>query len=200
MGRKGVTYEEVAEVADAMMIAGIEPSTKAVRERLGRGSNSTIGAFLAKWRAKRAAAAAPNIQTNLPPEFARAVTAFINDQVDAVKTAADTALAAERSAGASSEAEVELLRDELEAADGRIAQMEVELGESAGRLKQANDAADALDMKLAAAERRIADAEKIAAVAEARREAAEQRAVEATSRELETRAELKAKILPAHAA
>lgn len=204
MGRRGITYEQVDEAANTLEAAGTDPSTTAVRKLLRQGSNSTIGAHLARRRAKRAAEATPNIQTSLPAEIARAVTAFVNDQVARVTTAAEAAVAAERSAGAASEAEVEQLAEEIEAANTRIAELEVQVAEAAGRLKQVlsqtGEASQLLETKLAAAERRAADAEKAAAVAEARCEAAERRAVDASNREIETRAELKAKMHPAHVA
>lgn len=196
MGRKGVTYEEVAKIADEMIAMGIEPSTDEVRRRLGdTGSNSTIGAHLAKHRAKRAAAIAPDAQTTLPNEIAKAVTAFINAQVEAVKMAADRALAAERTAGEAAEAEVEQLTEALEAAQVRINQLEVELAESAGRLKQglkqASDAYHEVEARLLAAERRAGEAEKAAAVFEARFQAAERRADEAVGREHSVLAQLR---------
>jgi colicin import membrane protein len=197
MGRKGVSYEEVAMIADELIAMGIEPSTNEVRKRRGNtGSNSTIGRHLAKVREKGAAASAPDAQTTLPNEIAKAVTAFINAQVEAVKMAADRALAAERTAGEAAEAEVEQLTDLLDAAQARITQLEVEVSEASGRLKQglkqANDTNLLLEAKLTAAERRVADAEKAAAVAETLVAATERRAVEAINREQEMRAELKA--------
>jgi len=192
MGRRGVTYDEVARVAEAILAEGGEPSTKNVRERLGSGSNTTIGEHLRRWRGKRAEMSVPEVQTALPSEIARVVTAYINSQIQLVRNAADALLAAERKAAADAEAEVEQLTDELDAARSQMAQLEVTVAETAGRLKQANDACTALDAKYLAAEHRVADAEKLAAIAETRVEAAERRAGEAVAREQEARADLKA--------
>ena len=194
MGRRGVTYDEVAKVAEAILTEGGEPSTKNVRERLGSGSNTTIGEHLRKWRVKRAEMSAPEVQTALPGEIARVVTAYINSQIQLVKNAADALLAAERKAAADAdaEAEVEQLTDELEANRSQMAQLEVAVAETTGRLKQANDAYIALDAKYLSAEHRAAEAEEVAAIAETRVEAAERRSVEAVAREQEARADLKA--------
>jgi colicin import membrane protein len=195
MGRRGVTYDEVARAADAIVGEGNQPSTTAVRVRLGGGSYTTIGAHLAKWREAQAERTAPHIQTSLPGDVALAVTKFMNGQLEALKSAFDATLAAERAAGASAEEEVEQLTEQLAFAQTQIGQLETQLGEASGRLKQAVEQAAAahaaLDTRLVQAERRATDAERIAAVAEARADAADRRAREAESREHDVRAELK---------
>ena len=62
MARQGITFEQVAAVADALAGEGQQPTIRAVRERLGdTGSPNTIHKHLAAWREARpvAAAAAP---------------------------------------------------------------------------------------------------------------------------------------------
>ena len=53
MGRKGVTKEQVFEMAAALQDEGIAPTVKAIQERTG-GSYSTITPHLAEWRKERA--------------------------------------------------------------------------------------------------------------------------------------------------
>jgi len=50
MGRRGVTYEQVASTAKALVERGIRPSTRAVRDELGTGSYCTIQKHLERWR------------------------------------------------------------------------------------------------------------------------------------------------------
>jgi len=54
VGRTGVTYEEVAEAARALTEEGRRATAAAVRERLGRGSLTTIQRHLQTWREREA--------------------------------------------------------------------------------------------------------------------------------------------------
>ena len=53
MARVGITFEQVAAAADALVGEGQSPTIKAVRERLGTGSPNTIHAHLVQWRQAR---------------------------------------------------------------------------------------------------------------------------------------------------
>lgn len=67
MARTGITYEQVAAVADALIGAGQQPTIKGVRERLGTGSPNTVHAHLVAWREARpvAVVAAPTLPASL---------------------------------------------------------------------------------------------------------------------------------------
>lgn len=195
MGRKGVSYEQVVEIAEALLAEGVPLDavvTTNVRARLQTGSNTTVGDHLATWRQKHADGTAPVVKLALPPQLAQPIAAFIKAQADAAKVPVEQLLAGERAARSAAEAECQRLLDEVDAARERIAQLEVTMAESSGRLKQAQEAHLVLDERLSAAQRQRADAEKSAAVAEARGEAAERRAEQAEKREAEVRDELKA--------
>lgn len=56
-----VTQQAVVEAAEALMVEGVEPSTKAVQARIGGGSYSTVKRYLDVWAQAREATAA-----NLP--------------------------------------------------------------------------------------------------------------------------------------
>lgn len=62
MARPGVTYEQVAAVADAMIGEGKEPGIQSIRDRIiaagGSGSPNTIHRHLTAWKAARPQAAA----------------------------------------------------------------------------------------------------------------------------------------------
>ena len=52
MARQGITFEQVAAVADALAGEGQQPTIRAVREKLGdTGSPNTIHKHLTAWRA-----------------------------------------------------------------------------------------------------------------------------------------------------
>lgn len=67
MARIGITYEQVAAVADGMVGAGLQPTIKSVREHLGTGSPNTVHAHLVAWREARpvAVVAAPTLPASL---------------------------------------------------------------------------------------------------------------------------------------
>jgi chromosome segregation ATPase len=69
MARPGVGIERITEVIRELEAQGKEPTVTAIRERLGQGSFSTIGAVLADWRRERASEARPAVPE--PPESMR---------------------------------------------------------------------------------------------------------------------------------
>lgn len=99
MARIGITYEQVAAAADALVGAGQHPGIKAVRERLGTGSPNTVHAHLTTWRAARPAAvvAAPTLPASL--------MSAISDEIS------------QAAARARAEVETELVRSQAEAAE-----------------------------------------------------------------------------------
>lgn len=50
MARYGVTFEKVADIANALAAADVNPTVDRVREKLGTGSKSTIAKHLKRWR------------------------------------------------------------------------------------------------------------------------------------------------------
>lgn len=53
MPRNGISFDQVAAVADVMLAEGDNPTNKSVRERLGTGSGNTIHRHLSMWREAR---------------------------------------------------------------------------------------------------------------------------------------------------
>ena len=53
MSRNGITYPDVARYAEELTAGGTEPTIERIRIQLKTGSNSTIGAHLRTWRARR---------------------------------------------------------------------------------------------------------------------------------------------------
>lgn len=75
MPRIGVSYDEVAAIADGMMAEEVCPTIKAVRERLGSGSCNTIHRHLSAWREARPqlAAAMPELPVSIINAFSREI-------------------------------------------------------------------------------------------------------------------------------
>jgi Plasmid replication region DNA-binding N-term len=53
MTRPGVTYFDVANIAQQLIASGYEPTIERIRSQLKTGSNTTIGTHLRIWRSKR---------------------------------------------------------------------------------------------------------------------------------------------------
>jgi hypothetical protein len=59
MGRAGILYEEVAEAAERMLLAGVSPTLEKLRSQLGAGSYSTLSKHLQSWRMMKKQAPEP---------------------------------------------------------------------------------------------------------------------------------------------
>lgn len=72
MARDGITFEQVAAAADALVGDGQQPTIRAIRERLGTGSPNTVHRHLVAWREARphATASAPELPTSLTAAIA----------------------------------------------------------------------------------------------------------------------------------
>ncbi len=69
MARPGVTYVEVAEIANQLVVESKNPTIEQIRLVLGTGSSSTIAAHLKKWRAAQQDATRIAVKTQLPTEL-----------------------------------------------------------------------------------------------------------------------------------
>lgn len=93
MTRPGVTYFDVANVAQQLIASGQEPSIERIRIQLKTGSNSTIGAHLRTFRAKQDPLQQLATKEKIPEELIvllkglwERVIAQAETQVEAVKT------------------------------------------------------------------------------------------------------------------
>ena len=59
MARPGITYEQVAATADALVGRGEKPTIQAIRDALGTGSPNTIHRHLTAWRSAQSPAERP---------------------------------------------------------------------------------------------------------------------------------------------
>ena len=146
MARQGITFEQVAAVADALAGEGQQPTIRAVRERLGdTGSPNTIHKHLAAWREARpvAAAAAPELPQALTAAIAaeieraasRARGEIEGRLVQAQAEAAELAAAGEVLEGERDELaeQVAVLTTERDTLSGKAAQQAADLAEAQQR-------------------------------------------------------------------
>lgn len=191
MGRESsITYVQVAAIADAMKAAGSNPTSRAVRERLGNiGSMGTINKLLQTW--KTGEEHAVNASLTLPAPLQRAIIEFLTQELasstatieaellDQTQEAADLATENELQAAAL-DANAETLRgvrSELAILQGRILQVEAESLTTQTQLDNERRAAEALRAELATARHQLEVVPRIEAELVAlRNEAASERA------------------------
>lgn len=165
MARIGVSFEQVAAVADGLVGDGLQPTIRAVRERLGdRGSPNTIHKHLTSWREARpvAAAAAPELPQVLSAAIAAEIERAASQArgeiegrlVQAQSEAADLA-----AAGEAMESELDELREQVAALTGerdtlagKAEQQAADLIEAQHRIEREQQAAEAARVELAKAQ------------------------------------------------
>lgn len=76
MPKKGITYEDTAAAADALVAEGASPTLDNVRKRLGTGSKGTIQKHMSTWRDKCPQVAA--VATEVPVDIANRIAEEIN--------------------------------------------------------------------------------------------------------------------------
>jgi chromosome segregation ATPase len=97
MARKGITYDEVALVADKLVLENNQPTIQRVREELGTGSPNTIHRHLSSW--KETQPQAQREAVTLPSGLADALIKEIERQASVARAdAEEKALEARRSA------------------------------------------------------------------------------------------------------
>ena len=141
MGRRGVSRDAVEEAHDALVAAGLAPSVRTVREKLGdTGSLTTIAGHLRAIELDRADGPGPALPDALvrglvagAAELWRDVAAAADAQVETINASAAakvTAAEAERGEAVAKAADA---RHELGASRAMIASLERQVGEASAR-------------------------------------------------------------------
>lgn len=168
MARQGVTFEQVVACADALAGEGVQPTIRAVRERLGdKGSPNTIHRHLSAWRDARPLVS--SVTQELPQALSAAIAAEIErasarsraeiEQRLVQAQAEATELAA---VGEALEAERDGLQDQLTALtsdrdtlEGKAQQQASDLADARRRVEREQQAAESARVELATARLRI---------------------------------------------
>lgn len=194
-GRTGITFEQVAAVADAIAARGDRPTLRGVRAELGSGSMGTIQKHLAAWQGQRRQIVTS--AATLPTEIQRVILSEIEREVDAARAELEAELAAtkgDRDALADdNEAQAEQIEqqtarlDEIEATSqqqaGRIAQLESDLETAWQATERERGVAEQARQALAKAELRLEALPKVEAEVERLRAALEASQARATTAE-----------------
>ena len=184
-GRAGITFEQVAAIADATAAQGDRPTLRGVRAELGTGSLGTIQKHLAAWQNSRRQIVTSS--ATLPTEIQRVILSEIERAVSEARAELEADLAATKGALAelADDNEQQAAQIEQQAAQlgesaavgqqqiGRIAQLETDLTNAAEEIKREREEAANARQSLAKAELRLEAIPKIEAEAERRRVALE---------------------------
>lgn len=138
MARPGITCEQVAAVADALVGDGQQPTIRAVRERLGTGSPNTIHRCLTNWRAERPAPTPPPAP-RLPDELQRALAEALERAAARAKADVEARLVETQAELADLAAGGEALEAERDALEEDVVRLTRERDELAGTVKQQNE-------------------------------------------------------------
>jgi len=129
-----ITQEQVNAASDALRAAGTRPTVRAVRERLGSGSNATVLRLLETWKAGQVHQ--PEAPIALPPALQRALMEFIGQTVAEGKLALETDLVDMQQANTDLVAESERQASTIEAQRAEAERVQSERDALAGRLEQ----------------------------------------------------------------
>lgn len=208
MAREGITYEQVAAAADALVAEGKQPTIRAVREQLrGTGSPNTIHRHLSDWRAARpqAVAAAPELPGSIIREIRQEIEraaaqarAGIEERLVQVQAeAADLA-----AAGEALEAErdglleqIAVLTSERDRLAGQAAEQAAEIVRQGEEIERERRAAE--NARIEVAQNRLKIEAQGEAVAEHRAEVERLRAALEEERQARTEAERQQAVLEA---
>ena len=189
-GRTGVTFEQVAAIADAIAAQGNRPTLRGVRAELGTGSMGTIQKHLTAWQGTRRAIVTSS--ATLPTEIQRVILGEIERAVSEARAELEAELAATKGSldaladdniTQSEQIDQQAARlAEVEAGSqqqaGRILQLEADLAAAAAEIKRERDEAANGRQALARAELRLeqlpllqAEAERLRAALESERTA-----------------------------
>jgi predicted RNase H-like nuclease (RuvC/YqgF family) len=143
MPRTGISPEQITAAAEALVAEGVEPTSSAVREKLGGGSFSTICATLKTWRADRAEAR--QIAGTPLPEAVQVQLSILGGNVWAAALAvAEANLAPQREALAKEKAEAEATVADFQAAIEKLETNVENLEAAVVKAEAAKDKAEAL--------------------------------------------------------
>lgn len=196
-----ITQEQVNAVADQLRGAGIKPTVRAVRDKLGTGSNATVMKLLESWKATQVKVA--EVPVTLPVSLQRALVDYLAQAVAEQKAELGAELAEQKQVNAdlavenerqaddieAVRAELEAMRTERDSLLGRMVQQEADLRLVRGEVEQERAAAESVRTELAKAQLRLEALPRLESdLATARDELARERKGRASDNEREREA------------
>ncbi|WP_247351335.1 DNA-binding protein [Ralstonia pseudosolanacearum] len=186
MARQGISYEQVADAAKALVAEQLRPTLSAVRERLGSGSMNTIHRHLTAWQGQQKPAARK--LGDLNPRVLAALGSEISRAADDAAADAEAALAQVMnenavlaSTGEALEAERDALTQELQQVATERDKLAGKAAEQAAEIDRLNTEAERERAELASVRRALAQVElRLEAVPHLERDLSELRTQMAT--------------------
>jgi chromosome segregation ATPase len=166
-GRTGITFDQVAAIADAFAQRGERPTLRNVRAELGTGSMGTVQKHLSTWQSQRRQIVTAS--ATLPAEIQRVILLEIEREVSAARAELEADLAAVKGDrdtladdNEAQAAELEQQSAQLDALEattqqqtGRIAQMQTDLANAVEAVTRERGVAEQARQSLAKAELRL---------------------------------------------
>jgi len=163
MARTGITYDMVAEAAEALKIEGITVTQRSVRERLGTGSMGTIGDLLRTWNSQQPPKTEPVVNTTLSPTIATAIEGEIVKRVDAVISTKNAEIKALTDNNDAWDMENKALREEISDLTAQVQELEGECQRREGERRTQAEYIHKLEAELVTERNQRIEAEKEAA-------------------------------------
>lgn len=182
MARQGISYEQVAHAADALVAEQLKPTLTAVRERLGSGSMNTIHRHLTAWQGRQKPAGRklgdlnPRVLAALGTEISRAADDAAAEAEGALAQAMNE-MAVLASTGEALEAERDTLAQELQQVATERDKLAGKAAEQAAEIDRLNAESERERTELATVRRALAQVElRLEALPHLERELSELRA------------------------
>ena len=133
-GRTGITYDQVAVVADTLAALGERPTLRGVRAELGTGSMGTIQKHLAQWQGSRRQIVTS--AASLPTEIQRVILSEIERSISEARAELEGDLAATKGDRDALAEDNEQQTEQIEQLAARLAEIEATGQQQAGRIGQ----------------------------------------------------------------
>ena len=133
-GRTGITYDQVAVVADTLAALGERPTLRGVRAELGTGSMGTIQKHLAQWQGSRRQIVTS--AASLPTEIQRVILSEIERSISEARAELESDLAATKGDRDALAEDNEQQTEQIEQQAARLAEIEATGQQQAGRIGQ----------------------------------------------------------------
>ncbi|MDB0543320.1 DNA-binding protein [Ralstonia solanacearum] len=169
MARQGISYEQVADAAKALVAEQLKPTLSAVRERLGSGSMNTIHRHLTAWQGQQKPAARKLGELN--PRVLAALGSEISRAADDAAADAEATLAQVMSENAVLASTGEALEGERDALAQELQQVATERDKVAGKAAEQAAEIDRLNMEAERERAELASVRRALAQVELRLEA-----------------------------
>lgn len=130
-----ITFEQVADAAEKLKAASINPTARAVRDSLGTGSMATVLKHLQNWKDGQRAATGP-IDTSIDPLIAKVISQQMVARVSEATADLNSRLAALQLETNALIAESEHLTAQLQVREAEVGRLHTENSELSGRAGQ----------------------------------------------------------------